>query len=492
MKILFDKIVKIIKSNKDLLLILFSSFVLIGLFSMASPIYPFNDMADLNTWLAQGKMLAQGQILYKDVYEPKGPLQLIPFVIAGYFKNSLFVFYVLESLLFFTYGFFIYKIAKLYCKKPLTAILLSMFITATSITFLNTGTTEELTLFVYPASLYIFFERIEEEEYLNNRDCFIVGVLQSLLLWSKFTLCIFSLGLCFFMIYWHLKGHEDIKGQILWFFMGLLSVTITVLLYFTFTSALYDLFRVYFYNNIFIYGIKGHFDFLEFEEWTRYIYLRLKYIYGILFIAFFMAALTKLKDLKQIIRSDKFMLIMITGVTVFAYLMLELNYSVYYGLPLFSFAVYPVIIILNSDKKWLKAITIVLLLSYILFFQNTHLEKLQFSKEDYVQYKIYDYIKESGKHKILTRTNNSGFFYYTDNLPFNRYFTDFCIDLPEIHKELADIVNNKKADFIITGSKKYIRNYHIAIEGRAPNHLPEFFAYLFGEKEKYYLYEADE
>ena len=55
-------------------MILISAIVTITVFSKSSPLYPLNDWVDANCFLTTGKALLSGQVLYRDVYEQKGPL----------------------------------------------------------------------------------------------------------------------------------------------------------------------------------------------------------------------------------------------------------------------------------------------------------------------------------------------------------------------------------------------------------------------------------
>lgn len=472
------------------LVILMMAFVFIGLFSMASPIYLFNDMSDLNTWLAQGDLILEGKVLYKDIYEHKGPLQLIPYVIASIFNNSLFAFYIIESLLFFVYGLYLYKIAKLYTKKPLIVSLISMFLTTSSLTFLNTGTTEEITLCIFPISLFIFLNAISENRYLTPKECLIIGLLQAVLFWSKYTLCYLTAGLCFFMIYWHLKGKESIIRQIMWFLAGFGFVSILVMIYFYANNALVDLFHVYFYNTVCVYGTKRFFPSYLFEP--QYYYVELFYTFSGLTIASLIAVLLKVNSFKRIIRDDRLVLLASTSLLGILFAFIGSNPD-YYSLPLFTYSIFPLIVIMNSNSKLFKAIIMCLMLYAVFTTQNTHLEKLSIPKEEYIQLKIYDYINSAdGKKNILVRANNSGFFYYTDNVPFNKYFTLFYINLEDIDKEEKNIIMNKEADFIISDQERTYEGYHLVLGGTAPALNPEFYALKLNLKDSYYLYELND
>ena len=51
-----------------------AAFVLIGLCSMSSPLYPINIWDDANCLPTVGRAMKKGGVVYRDIYEQKGPL----------------------------------------------------------------------------------------------------------------------------------------------------------------------------------------------------------------------------------------------------------------------------------------------------------------------------------------------------------------------------------------------------------------------------------
>ena len=68
------------------------SIMCVTLFCKSSPIYPICDLPDANTWLIQAKQVLSGLVLYKDIYEHKGPLQIFAylFAFAAHSNNASF------------------------------------------------------------------------------------------------------------------------------------------------------------------------------------------------------------------------------------------------------------------------------------------------------------------------------------------------------------------------------------------------------------------
>ena len=60
--------------NKKIIIYCFIvSLLVLLLASKSSPLYPFNDWCDANAFFTMGKGLFNGKIIFKDLFEQKGP-----------------------------------------------------------------------------------------------------------------------------------------------------------------------------------------------------------------------------------------------------------------------------------------------------------------------------------------------------------------------------------------------------------------------------------
>ena len=83
------------------LLCLIASGVLLLLCSQCSPLYPINVWGDANCLLTVGRVMREGGVVYRDIYEQKGPtLYLIHALAACISDTSFFGVYVLEVISF--------------------------------------------------------------------------------------------------------------------------------------------------------------------------------------------------------------------------------------------------------------------------------------------------------------------------------------------------------------------------------------------------------
>ena len=78
-----------------------ASAVLLLLCSQCSPLYPINVWGDANCLLTVGRVMKAGGVVYRDIYEQKGPTLYLLHMIAACMSDSSFLgVYVLEVLSF--------------------------------------------------------------------------------------------------------------------------------------------------------------------------------------------------------------------------------------------------------------------------------------------------------------------------------------------------------------------------------------------------------
>lgn len=99
-------------------------FALLGFFIMlicsyTSPAFYFDYSPDNNAFFTVGKAMAHGQVLYKDIFEQKGPYIYLLHIIAYLVAQRSFVFiYFYESLTLIASMYLTYRIAKLVLTTP--------------------------------------------------------------------------------------------------------------------------------------------------------------------------------------------------------------------------------------------------------------------------------------------------------------------------------------------------------------------------------------
>lgn len=461
-------------------LLLAAAFVLSALFllvgSKSSPLYPMNDNVDLNVYMTVGREMLRGQVPYRDLFEQKGPLLfLLHAFLAVFFKQGYFGVYLTEAVCFGLFLYYSAKLCGLYVKSRLAPYLVMVFLGIAlplAPSFVNTGSLEEIYLFVFPLSAYYLLRAIREDRPLTFREDLVIGLLAGFGFWSKYTFCGFFAGLALAVIIWY--GSRGWWARILRtageMLAGLVLISVPVFLYFGLHGALGDLFQVYFTDNMTLYAKADDKSaagrILSALEKT---YKRNLTAYGWLV---WPGAAFLLAGVRRHWRESLTVLLCFTGIAVTTYVSSP-GYA-YYGLTLAPFAAAGLIGIARL-AEWLLAragITVpdraalprqaglllglaaLLLagggmLAIGLFSPSAYLMK--YKKADLPQYQFAEIIRETPDATLLNYWFLDGGFYYTAGAhPVNRFFCFFNMNPPELRPEQESVILNAKADYVVT------------------------------------------
>lgn len=236
---------------------LINAFLFLTICSKNSFLYPFNNWDDPNSFFTMGKGMANGCIIYKDLFEQKGPLLYTMHAIAYLLSNRTFLgIFLFEIISFTVFLYFTAKIMSLYVRKvhALWGIPLISFVILSSYVFIAGDSAEEFCLPLLAISLYHFLHYYKNT-YPNPmpiKTVILDGFIAGCVLWIKYNLLGFWLGFAAFLCI-GLLLHKKIKQAFLtgiYFLLGMLIASIPWLVYFWLNDALYDLFFVYFWVNI--------------------------------------------------------------------------------------------------------------------------------------------------------------------------------------------------------------------------------------------------
>ena len=229
--------------------------------SRSSFFYPCNNWDDANSYFSMGKFMMNGGIIYRDLYDQKGPFLYLLYGIAYLIsRDTFFGVYLLEIV---AAAFFLmagYRIFCLYAKEKtalmLTPVLAAVCFSAKS--FYWGGAAEEFCLPLFAWSLY-FSLRYFQEEYPKPPSLKMIlvnGIFSGIIMQVKFNMLGFYFAwmaaialMNFTKANW--KRALTTCGV---FWGGMLITLIPWLIYFGIHDALYDWYICYIYNNIFLYS----------------------------------------------------------------------------------------------------------------------------------------------------------------------------------------------------------------------------------------------
>lgn len=445
------------------LLLLFSVLTML-VATKSSPIYPFNDWVDANAFFTMGKAMFNGKVLYRDVFDHKGPILHFIHGLAWLISHkSFFGMWLLEIVACYFTLLFSYRILELYA-GPRSLLMMPVFavIVYTTGAMLHGDSVEELCLPFLMYAVWLAVRSLKKKEDIPCKSLFLVGITSGCIFWIKYTLLGFYLGWVILPLFLAIRNRnwKYILNMVLFIGAGVLAVTAIVLPYFLINGALHDLWDVYFYTNIFKYSIKfKHIFESPLQAVKVYGYYALQnWPVLLLILSGGLWALVKRKFALLI----QVLLMLLGGAALiygkalplFYYFLIFCGFSIFGLIPVYT-------LISKKVAQWnskvyagvLLAVGVLILPATLLCSPNAGM--LQYEKEDLPQYQFAQIINQKETATLLNYgCMDSGFFTATGIVPGNRYFCIMNVDKEEARKEHDNIVRNGMVDFVITCNEK--------------------------------------
>ena len=156
--------------------------------SRSSFFYPLNNWGDAQCFFTVGKSMVRGQVLYRDIYEQKGPLVLFLHGLASFVQRNGFLgVFLLEVLAAGVFLWFCQKIMALYGAGSLrfAALPLVLAVSFSCPSFQMGDSMEELCLPLFAAGLYLGLRALRENRPLGWGGALALGVLCGGVFWTK-------------------------------------------------------------------------------------------------------------------------------------------------------------------------------------------------------------------------------------------------------------------------------------------------------------------
>ncbi len=435
------------------------SFLFLMVCSANSFLYAFNDNQDINWYITIGNGMLAGKVPYKDLFEQKGPIVYYVFALLCSFGNPYINAFILEVICMTLFLFFSYKIMIKFTSdfRALIGVILLCFVYTTSSFFVvGGGAVEEYCAPIFAWFLLCFFDFTFDKKDLSYTRCFIIGILLALLLLIKFTLLLFPaiILLIWFGIKLKQKEYKKTFLSILYMLISFIVVFCLSLIYYIINDAVWDLFTVYFYDNLFLYK----------TELTIFSNLRM-----ILLNGFFGSAIVILGLIVYIYKFDRKAITY--TILVLSYLLLMIisgNFSYYYQ-PLLVFASVGIAFIIDYVSK-LKfkqifrklSLIIMLLVCFGLCFPFGNCTNEMFwDEQDYIHFQIAEDINNYGiddPSLFCYKMWDYGFYNVAGIVPSEKYFANNLYDedsFPEMYNAFYEAIEQKRNDFVLVRDENY-------------------------------------
>ena len=463
------------KSNyANIVFSLITGFVTILVFSKSSPLYAFNTWTDPNCFFTVGASALDGVVMYRDIFDHKGPLLYLLHTFGALISRDTFLgVFLIQAVFCAVTHYYSIKTASLFCESNKLSMALSvplMFLCFSTNSYYFGDSAEEFVFPFFAIALYIVFKAQKEDVFPSRKELVLLGIGASFAFWIKFNLCGFFLAVIVFLIVFGLRRKEGKKvlAAAGWFSLSCLSVSFLTLLYAIFTNSLKDLFRVYFYDNIFLYKGEGGASVLgklpltilvSVLRLTENPYMGIMILISLLLLIL----LRKTRELGFFLLSY-----VLTSVLVFFGDFPGFYYV--FALAVFTVPAWAAVfagadMIVKAAKDGGKKKTAVALigaaaggLCVLAFFTSASTPALFESKKDLPQYKFASYMNKKDSPTMLNYGFlDQGFYTFAGITPSEKYFCTTNIEdvLTEAADAKEEAIAEGRVDFIVTKNKTY-------------------------------------
>ncbi len=235
------------------------SFLVIYLFSIGtSPFYGNYYTSDSSIFITVGKAIKDGKILYKEIFDHKGPILFFIQMIGQFICNGRFGIFILEVVSLFITNLFLYKTLIFFTstKKSLLSICVSMICMSY---FIETGNySEEYSLPFLAICLYLAVKWLNSNNLFSKNSylySFIYGICFGIIAFIRLNNAglICGLSLVITIIFIKQGKIQDLIKCAISLILGILLICIPIFLYFYKVNALIDmLYGTFIHNFLYI------------------------------------------------------------------------------------------------------------------------------------------------------------------------------------------------------------------------------------------------
>lgn len=454
--------------QKNIYLFLFLTSVLVMLFATkSSPLYPFNDWTDANAFFTTGKSMFQGKVLYRDLYEHKGPFLYVLHGLAWLVSKEGFLgVWLIEIAACYFFLLYSYRIICLFSEKE-SMILMPLYAAVVyAANHMRHGdSAEELCLPFLAYGLYVVLKALKEQKNLKNSELLAIGITSGCVLWIKYTMLGFYLGWIVLPVVLLIRKADwkQIGRVFTMIGIGVVITTIPVLIYFIYHGAIGNLFEVYFYNNLFVYSGES----LSVVELTMQTIRRIATAFKRNFWTFGLIALGEIwLFIKK--QYTSFLHILLTAVGLILTIIVPGTLHGYYTMCFSVYACLGICAIWDIISGFLRKSKLLhrnnLILSVVVFsamicfvYLTGYNSKLLLSSKDKMpQYQFAKIIEQDENPTLLNYgCLDGGFYTVTGIVPTCKYFHTVNMELPEMDEMQQEVVSQGRVQYVITRNQEY-------------------------------------
>ncbi|MBP3784333.1 MAG: hypothetical protein J6I68_13900 [Butyrivibrio sp.] len=509
-----QKMVDYIKEHIEVFISVICAFLILLFTTRSSFLYMCNNWDDVNSYFSMGKGMMNGMVIYRDLYDQKGPYLYLLYGIAYLISHrtflGVFIFEVIAAAIFLLYGF---KTIAARSNKAIAGVLLPILAAGvySSWSFYKGGAAEEFCLPMFAYSLYALDSILRDRfDKVGIRKAFaIAGICAGITAQIKYTMLGFYFGWFLIAVIYCIGkcGGKDSFRLAIRFILFACIPSIPWFIYFLATGSFDDWFRCYIYNNLFFYS--------KVEEVSQSVFSRLYELAKVLLFliedsfSYFMFIIPGvflqlfmekgiLKRLAMPVMFGLTFLVIFFGGNTLAYYSIPLMVFAIWGAAYIAQAIYKLYLRVlkksldgNSGESGINAksfaisafvFTAVLALSTI-FAANNCVSKdyRHMDKDSFWLFKAASYLEE-GDTLVNLGGLDVGLYTVTGIVPTCEYFQTNGIGLPTLFEEQGRYVSEGATEYIIAVADEPwgVHEHYELVES--------FYSDEPGYEETYFLY----
>lgn len=227
-----------------------------------SPLYVVNDWVDPNVYMNVGRAVSKGAVLYRDVFDQKGPLFLLVFSLLARLSPSMLGLFALQCVTLTASLEILCRTAKMFVPGSVSfkiSLIFPVFLLNYLTYYQGGGSVEELMLPMFLGGMYFllkyFAGRTDAGDVRNSlspASFMALGIFSGVAVFSKITFSLYFL-ICAVMIFLHMllsKKWSSLRRAILLYAAGIFLTALPCLIYFFVTRSFADAWDAYIIFNM--------------------------------------------------------------------------------------------------------------------------------------------------------------------------------------------------------------------------------------------------
>lgn len=224
-------------------------FALVGLSS--SPLNKGITQNDSAVFQIMGKGMIEGQVIYKELFDHKGPIMYLINAIAYLISPQMGLF-IVEIFFIYIGVVFIFKTSKMFINKEISLIMSLLYLMLIFVTISGGNFTEEYAMTFTSMALYCIMKIIYMNEYENKVLWVVIGATFALNFFIKPTYIAvwIAFGIIQFIYSVKEKKIKELLRYIFYMIIGILVVTIPIMIYLVLNNDINDFINAFFVMNM--------------------------------------------------------------------------------------------------------------------------------------------------------------------------------------------------------------------------------------------------